>query len=389
VRVPRGRRAVGGERETGIGRRLALGQAHDDLAEERSELGAVAGARRGDDEGALPVEDEVLVDGRGVKAGGLRQLVAVIRLIEAGKVAGGEGEDAVAVGRVDGEVAGRRGDRLSRVVLADLDRAGDAAVTAAEESVETGLFVLADEARPRVRRGRRALGQVQDLLLGDGQRRQAHQPAREGLEPRADRDDGHRRGELLLARADYRAGRGRLDARRRRPEADVRAVGRGGAEHGGHRAVGVERARLWVEQDGTEAVEAESGPALGRLTRRNELGFDVAGAEHLIEAFRVADRAAVQAARRGEDCLAGFLFQPSPQVPGAPGHLDVEPVGVHPAEDPGAAVRAAVRVAGLESLQDGDGHAAPGRHPGGRAAGEAGPDDDQIGMGQLSPCVSR
>jgi hypothetical protein len=149
---------VGGEREARVGRRPALGQADDDLAQERGELGAVTGARRGDDEWALPVEDEVLVDGRRIEAGALRQLVAVIRLIEAGKAAGGEVEDAAPVGRVDHEVAGRRGNWLPRVVLADLDRAGDAAVTAAEEPVEAGLLVLVDEARPGVRRGRRALG---------------------------------------------------------------------------------------------------------------------------------------------------------------------------------------------------------------------------------------
>jgi hypothetical protein len=105
---------VGGEGEARVWCWLARCQVGDDLAEQRGELGTVAGARRRDHERARPVEDEVLVGGRGVEAGHFVDGIAG----QAGQALFSERDRASACGRVDGVVAvSRRGD-LTVVVLA-------------------------------------------------------------------------------------------------------------------------------------------------------------------------------------------------------------------------------------------------------------------------------
>jgi len=155
---------VGGEGEAGVWRRLASCQVGDDLAEQRRELGAVAGARRCDHERARPVEDEVLAGGRGVEAGHVVDGIAG----QAGQALFDESDRPGAGGRVDVVVTvSRRGD-LAVVVLAELNRAGHLSVAAARQAVTVVCFVPEDEDGPR---GGRGAGlpvgsEVEDLLLG-------------------------------------------------------------------------------------------------------------------------------------------------------------------------------------------------------------------------------
>src|SRR5271167_3496968 len=89
---------VGGQGEAGVGGGLAGGQAGDDLAGQRGELRAVPRAGGGDHQGADPVQDEVLIGGRGEQAAGLVDDLAA----QAGQVPLGEGDHALARGRVHG-----------------------------------------------------------------------------------------------------------------------------------------------------------------------------------------------------------------------------------------------------------------------------------------------
>src|SRR6516164_4423350 len=151
---------MSGEGEAGVWRWLARRQVGDDLAEQRGELGAVARARRCDHERARPVEDEVLVGGRGVEAGHLVDGVAG----QTGQAPFGERDRPGARGRVDGVVTVSRGGGLAVVVLAELDRAGHPSVAAARQAVTVVYFVLEDEDRPRG--GRLPEGsEMEDLLL--------------------------------------------------------------------------------------------------------------------------------------------------------------------------------------------------------------------------------
>jgi len=155
---------VGGEGEAGVWRRLARCQVGDDLAEQRRELGAVAGARRCDHERTRPVEDEVLVGSRGVEAGHLVDGIAG----QAGQAPFGERDRAGACGRIDGVVTVSGRGELAVVLLAELDRAGYLSVAAARQAVTIVHFILEDEDGPRG--GRLPVGsEMEDLLLGHRQ----------------------------------------------------------------------------------------------------------------------------------------------------------------------------------------------------------------------------
>lgn len=226
--------------------------------------------------------------------------------------------------------------------------------------------------------GRPPLGQVQDLLLGDGERRQVDEAAHQGPEPGADGDDGNRGGEFPVGGADQGApGLRGLDAGRGRAGMDRGTVRGRAAQHGGDGAVGVEDAGFGVVQDRiAAAVEGESRPAFGRLARMEKLGGHAAPGENPVELPGVANRAEVQAAGDGDELLPGLLLQFPPEFAGPSRHRDVQRVGVHATENPGAAVRTAVPVAGFERFQDDDVQAAPCRCPGGGAARQPGADDD-------------
>src|SRR6185437_1082687 len=175
---PGGRRLaeVGRQGEAALGRRATTGQVGDDLPGQRRELGAVARARRADDEGPVPVQDEVLVHGRGVQAGNL----AGRRRVQAGEPVPDETDGPLPGFRTDDPVTVVPGCRpAAAVVRADLDRARHLAVDPGGQAVHDAVAVV-DERRPGPGRG--PLGEVEGLLLGHDQRRQRHLPAEQRLQ---------------------------------------------------------------------------------------------------------------------------------------------------------------------------------------------------------------
>jgi hypothetical protein len=256
---------MGGEGESGVWRWLARCQVGDDLAEQGGELGAVAGTRRSDHEWAGPVEDEVLVSGRGVEAGHLVDGIAG----QPGHAPLDERDRAGACRRIDSVVAvSRRGD-LTAVDLAHLDRAGDLSVAAARQAVTLVRVVPEDEGGPGAGRGAGLVagGEVEDLLLGYRQGGEPDEVAGQRGEPCADSDRDDRGGERAALGVHQRAAaaRARRQAGYRRVEADVGTAGGGQPEHRGHRAVRVEHAGVGVEHDLAGTGEGDERPAFGRL----------------------------------------------------------------------------------------------------------------------------
>ena len=222
-------------------------------------------------------------------------------------------------------------------------------------------------------------GEVEGLLLGDGERGQSDQVPHQGGQPAARRDDDHRGGERPGGGVHRRAAtRGGLDPRDRQAESHLGAPGRGEPEHGGHGAVRVEHPRFRVKQDRPGALEGQARPAFGGFGRAEQLGRDAVGGEDGVQAARVPPRAEVQAAGDLKQRLPRLLLQPPPPLARDAGKPDVQRIRVGPAEDPGTAVRAAPPVPWPERLKQHDRQAPRGCRPGGGRSGEAGADDDQV-----------
>jgi hypothetical protein len=97
-----------------------------------------------------------------------------------------------------------------------------------------------------------------------------------------------------------------------------------------------------------------------------------------MQQLRVAGSAEVHPAGQREQRLACFVLKPAPPLPRGAGEPHVQVIGVGAAEDPGAAVRAAVLVPRAERLEHHHVEAACRRRPGGRRARQAGAHDDQV-----------
>ncbi len=161
-------------------------------------------------------------------------------------------------------------------------------------------------------------------------------------------------------------------------EAHVGAVGGRQPEHRGDRAVGVEHAGVFVVHDPADAVEVDERPPLGRRLLGEQLGGHAALGQHRMQPLRLARVAEVDAAGQREQALARRGLERAPAPPGLPGQPHVERIRVGAAEDPGAAVRAAVAVRGTERLEHDDVQAAAGGRVGGGRAGQPRADDHQV-----------
>src|SRR5580704_11100707 len=124
--------------------------------------------------------------------------------------------------------------------------------------------------------------------------------------------------------------------------------------------------------------ERDTGPALGGLARRYQLHWYPGGSQDLVHLLLLARRAEVDLARGQDEFLPRLVGQLPPQWLGLPGQLDVERVGVGPPEDPGATVRAAAPVPGLERLQDHRRTSAAGQRPRRGRSGQSGSDDHHV-----------
>src|SRR6185437_2937871 len=174
---PGGRRLaeVGRQGEAAFGRRATAGQVGDDLPGQRRELGAVTRAGRADDEGPVPVQDEVLVRGRGVQAGHLADRFR----FQPGQQLPGELVDPVPGRRVDNPVPAVAGGAGAAAVLAYLDRARDFAVPPGGQAVPDHVAVP-DERGPGLGDAGR---EVEGTDLGHDQRRQRHLPSEQRFQP--------------------------------------------------------------------------------------------------------------------------------------------------------------------------------------------------------------
>ena len=172
---------------------------------------------------------------------------------------------------------------------------------------------------------------------------------------------------------------GGFDAGDGLPVVDFGAVRRGDFTHCRHGAFGVDDTSFGMEQDGTgRAVEGEAGPAFGGLGGCEQFGGNAAGCEHGVQFLGVAGAAVVEAAGDAQQRGLELRLKLPPELPSQAGHRDVERIRVGAAEDPGAAMRTAPRMPGLERLEYHDRPAASCQRPGGRGPGKPGPDDDDI-----------
>src|SRR5580693_2811174 len=121
-----------------------------------------------------------------------------------------------------------------------------------------------------------------------------------------------------------------------------------------------------------------AGPALGGLPGRYQLRGHPERPQDLVQLLLLAGRAEVDPARGQDELLPCLVGQLPPESLRLPGQLDVERVGVGPPENPGAAVRAAAPVPGLERLQDHCRTPAAGQRPRRGRSGQARSDDHHV-----------
>jgi hypothetical protein len=141
---------------------------------------------------------------------------------------------------------------------------------------------------------------------------------------------------------------------------------------------GVEHAGVLVVHDLAGAAEVDERPPLGRRVLGQQLGGHAALGQHRVQPGRLARVAEVETAGQREQALARGGLERAPAPPGLPGQPHVERIGVGAAEDPGAAVRAAVAVRGTERLEHDDVQAAVGGRVGGGRACQPRADDHQV-----------
>src|SRR4051812_35463506 len=144
----------------------------------------------------------------------------------------------------------------------------------------------------------------------------------------------------------------RLDAEDGRLEVERCAVPLRLLDHGDARRTGRDPTAPGLEHD--RAVEADTGPAVGRDRRRQELGGHVLVVErgnHLGDTRRVPD---VDRPRRDDQTDTGLLLQIAPVGERLTAASDPERVRVAETEDARGPMAAPARVAVLELLEHGD-----------------------------------
>ena len=297
--------------------------------------------------------------------------------------------DACPCGGVHHEVAVRRGRRPEAGVLADLDRAGHLAVAAAGQPVAVVGAVLVHEDRPRDRRaGVFRSCRVPEpagakwktccwVTVSGGS---STTPSSSGAihAPAATAITGAVKVPLsvcAIAPSPAGAGSSRVTGV---PNLIVGAVGRRQPEHGGHRVLRVEDPRVGV-------VHHLADPAKSKYGQRSAAASgssSSAGTPQLVSTSCSSRGSRVAPKSRPPVSVSSVSPAWSSSCrhssPAAAGQPHVQRVRVGAAEDPGAAVRAAVAVPGLERFEHHDVEAARRRRPGGGRARQAGSDDDQV-----------
>ena len=126
------------------------------------------------------------------------------------------------------------------------------------------------------------------------------------------------------------------------------------------------------------AAERKAGPPLGGRPGRHQFHGHPERPQDFVHLLLLAGRAEVEPAGGQDELLARLAGQLPPQPLGLAGQPDVERIGIGPPEDPGAAVRAAAPVPGLERLQDGHRAPAADQCPRRGRPGQPGSDDHHV-----------
>ena len=136
-------------------------------------------------------------------------------------------------------------------------------------------------------------------------------------------------------------------------------------------------------------AERYSGPAFGGLLGSHKLrGHPELGHDLVHSAGQ--GRAVVDRAGGGDQFPARLVGQLPPQHLRLAGQPHVERIRVGPPEDPGAAMRAAAPVPGLERLHEHDRAPLAGQGPGCGRPGQPGANDDRVRpLGTHGPTVTR
>jgi hypothetical protein len=218
---------------------------------------------------------------------------------------------------------------------------------------------------------------VERILLGHDQGRQPDVRAEQRLQPGAGGHDHNPRLPGPVGRVHGRARVVRLHPQHPGAVMELRAPRGGDRPHRRHRALRVKYPAVGVEQDPIRS-ERHAGPALSGRRRRDQLRGHCERGQDVIHLLLCASRAEVDGAGGQDQFLRRLIGELSPPPLRLAGQPHVERIRIRAPENPGAAVRAAPPVAGLERLDDGH-RATPARQgPGRGRPGEPGSDDDDI-----------